>query len=142
MRGLPPEALPSVFSVGPGLRMTYGTGRTAATTAATTTATPATSRVRARRGMVRRLRVVDPLVGTVAEVLVLPDGHARLDLVDQGVTAVQRLGPVRAGHRTHDREVAHHQVAHPVRGGQPADGEVGGHLRRDPAQFVGGRRMS
>src|ERR1700735_863756 len=118
MRGWPPGLVPSVFSVGPGLRITYGTGSSAATTAAITTAAPATMRTRERRGMVGRLRVVHPLVGTVPEVLVLPDRPARLDLIDQHAAAFQRLGPVRAGHRCDDREVTDLQVTDPVHGGQ------------------------
>src|SRR5579859_4893528 len=47
-----PELSPSVFSVGPGVRITYGTGTSTATTIAATVATPAMASVRERRDMV------------------------------------------------------------------------------------------
>src|SRR6202044_151793 len=93
-----PEDSPSVFSVGPGVRITYGTGTSTATAIATTVARPAMASVRERRDMIGRLRAADPFVGTVGEPLVLPHRHRRLELVDQRVAGVKRLGPVRAGH--------------------------------------------
>src|SRR5215469_18473873 len=50
MSGLPPDT-PSVFSVGPGVRATYGTGATTATVSAIRTPAAATSSVAARRDM-------------------------------------------------------------------------------------------
>src|SRR5258708_34895988 len=48
--GLLPKA-PSVFSVGPGVKATYGTGETTATASAISTPAAATSSVAARRAM-------------------------------------------------------------------------------------------
>src|SRR5580692_10628075 len=53
--GFPPDS-PSVFSVGPGPRMTYGTGTNTPTAIATMVPAAARRRVRERRGMVRTLR--------------------------------------------------------------------------------------
>src|ERR1700722_4753162 len=117
-----PEVLPSVFSVGPGPRITYGTGSSTATTIATTVARPAMASVRERRDMFGRLRAADPFVGTVAEPLVLPDRHRRLELVDQRVAGGEGLGP-----------------------GRPGSPGRGGGLGREgfgrPPQLVGGRRV-
>jgi hypothetical protein len=51
--------LPSVFSVGPGVRITYGTGNSTATAIAATVATLAMASVRERRDMIGRLRAAD-----------------------------------------------------------------------------------
>src|SRR6516164_11006582 len=112
--GFPEESFPSVFSVGPGPRITYGTGTRTVTAIATRVANPAIESVRERRDMLGRLRAADPLAGTVGEPLVLPDGHRRLQLVDQRMAGVERLRPVRTGHPDDDRQVADGQVAHPV----------------------------
>src|SRR5512135_3642736 len=113
----PPEVWPRVFSVGPGERITYGTGTRAATRAAATTPIPATSRVTVRRDMGGRLRTVDPFALTVAEYLVLPDRHGLLELVDQGAARGEGLGAVRARDGDHDGQIAHGQVARAVHGG-------------------------
>ena len=63
----PLEVLPRVFSVGPGDRITYGTGTRAAMRAAATTPIPATSKVTVRRDMGGRLRTVHPFALAVAE---------------------------------------------------------------------------
>jgi hypothetical protein len=46
-----PEESPSVFSVGPGVRITYGTGKSTAIAIAATVARPAMTSVRERRDM-------------------------------------------------------------------------------------------
>src|SRR3984885_8182525 len=112
-----PEDSPSVFSVGPGPRITYGTGRSTATTIATTVARPAMASVRERRDMLGRLRAADPLVGTVGEPLVLPDRDRRLQLVDQRMTGVKGLRAVRAGDPDDHRQVPHVEVPDPVHRG-------------------------
>src|ERR1700677_3784233 len=84
-----PEDSPSVFSVGPGPRITYGTGTSTPTTTPTTAARPAMASVRERRDMLGRLRAADPFIGTVGEPLVLPDRHRGLQLVDQRVAGVK-----------------------------------------------------
>src|SRR5258708_39913023 len=104
MSGLP-DAVPSVFSVGPGMRMTYGTGTRTLTPMATSAAKLAMSNVRERRDMVGRLRAADPLSGTVREPLLLPDRHRRLQLINQRMTGVERLGPVPTRHPDDHRQV-------------------------------------
>ncbi len=49
--GCPEESLPSVFSVGPGVSITYGTGTSTAIASATTVARPAMASVSERRDM-------------------------------------------------------------------------------------------
>src|SRR4029079_13739310 len=90
-----PLTSPIVFSVGPGLSTTYGTGSMAPITANASARKPATSRVRARRDMdeLYAFRApgisgalvagADPLGVSVGEHLVLPDGHLVLEVVDQ-----------------------------------------------------------
>src|SRR5215475_3785890 len=112
--GFPEESFPSVFSVGPGPKITYGTGTRTATAIATRVANPAIASVRERRDMLGRLRAADPLIGTIGEPLVLPDRHRRLQLVDQRVAGVEGLRTMRAGHPDDDRQVVDGQVAHPV----------------------------
>jgi hypothetical protein len=70
------------------------------------------------------LRAADPFVGAVGETLVLPDRHRRLQLVDQRVTGVEGLRPVRARHADDDRQVPHVQVADraPLRPSSPGPG--------------------
>jgi hypothetical protein len=62
IRGCPPESLPSVFSVGPGYRITYGTGNSTATTIAITVAKPAMASVRERRDMIEDYALRKPLI--------------------------------------------------------------------------------
>src|SRR5215472_6328962 len=140
MSGLLPDT-PSVFSVGPGVRATYGTGATTATTSAIRTPAAATSSVAARRDMGGRLRAVDPVAVTAGVLLVLPDRHARLQLLDQRAAGLEGLGAVRAGHGHHDREVADIQVAHAVHGGDGGHAVAGRDLLGDPPQLHRGRGM-
>src|ERR1700722_10247736 len=112
--GLPDESAPSVFSVGPGMRMTYGTGTRTLTPMATSAAKPAISNVRERRDMVGRLRAADPLSGAVREALLLPDRHRRLQLINQGMTGVEGLGPVPARHADDHCQVTDGQLADAV----------------------------
>src|ERR1700676_5313616 len=99
----PEESLPSVFSVGPGPRITYGTGIRTAAAIAATVARPAIASVRERRDMLGRLRAADPFIGPVGEPLVVPDRHRALQLVDQRVAGVKRLAAVCAGYADDDR---------------------------------------
>src|SRR5215470_11699527 len=124
----PPGPSPSVLRVGPGLRITYGTGRMIAATAAATTPETATYKVSWRREVARRLRIADPLTRAVAEVLLFPDRHAVLQVVDQGAARPERLAAVRAGDGHHDREITHGQLPDPVHGGQRPHVEVRRHL--------------
>src|SRR5690242_8946882 len=85
MTGLPLTS-PIVFSVGPGLSTTYGTGTMAPITANASVRKPATSRVRARRDMdelyafrTALFAGTDPFGAAVGEHLVLPDGHLALE---------------------------------------------------------------
>ena len=50
----------------------------------------------------------DP-VGAVGAVLALPDGHLRLDAVDEHPARLEGLAAVRSARHAHDREVAHHE---------------------------------
>src|ERR1039457_1620574 len=56
IKGWPDESLPSVFSVGPGPRMTYGTDTSTLTAIAAAALTEAMNSIRERRDMVRTLR--------------------------------------------------------------------------------------
>ena len=60
----------------------------------------------------------DPLVRAVGEVLVLPDRHRRLQVVDQRPRRVERLAPV-GRRRDHDHgDVPELQPPHPVHRGE------------------------
>src|SRR3954452_10748948 len=134
--GFPAESFPSVFSVGPGMRMTYGTDTKTLTATATRVATPAMSNVRERRDMRGRLRAADPLGGAVGEALVLPDRHGRLQLVNQRAAGLERLGPVPARHPDDARQATDPQPPDPVHRGQRDDLIVlGDALLGAPAQF-------
>src|SRR6201996_127659 len=76
------------------------------------------------RGMTGRLRATDPFAGTVPELLVLPDRHGRLQLVDQHPAGLEGVAAVGAGHRHHHGQVANGQVADPVHGGHADRGEL------------------
>src|ERR1700729_2781162 len=140
MSGWPEESWPRVFSVGPGPRMTYGTGTSTATARAAITPIEAISSVSERRDISFLSRSADPLVRPVGEPLVLPDRHRGLQLVDQLPARVERLGPVRGGHRGHHGQVADGQVTDPVHDRHPQDRELLRDRRGDPAQLgLGGR---
>src|SRR5262245_14823518 len=66
------------------------------------------------RGIATGLRRADPLVGAVAESLVLPDRDGRLELVDQVPAGVDRLAPMRRADADDDRDVADRQLADPM----------------------------
>src|ERR1700742_5371370 len=74
------------------------------------------------RGMTGRLRAADPFAGTVPEPLVLPDGHGRLQLVDQHPAGLEGVPAVDAGHGDDHGQVADGQVADPVDRGHPDGG--------------------
>src|SRR5271165_935213 len=140
--GCPEESDPSVFRVGPGPRITYGTGTRTATAIAISVARPAMDNVRERRDMLGRLRAADPLVGTVGEALMLPDRHRGLQLVDHRVAGVERLGAVRAGHAHDDRRLADGQVTYPVHGGYRDHVVLGHDVFGDPPDLRCRGRMS
>ena len=69
-----------------------------------------------RRGRPRfapLLRVLLPHLPALEELL-LPDGHRRLELVDGPVRRLERLTPVRAGHRYDHAALAHAHRTRPV----------------------------
>src|SRR5580658_3801128 len=134
MSGLAP-CLPRVFSVGPGSRVTYGTEVTAATSRAASTPIPAISNVAVLCCMSRSLRTVHPLAVTAGEDLVLPDRHARLQLLDQRAAGTERGIAVIGGGRHHDGQVTHREVAGPVQHGQPAKLMAGRHLLCNPLKL-------
>src|ERR1700735_249022 len=101
---------------------------------ATTTAIAEMYRVSVRRGrdgrggldgraMSGRLRATDPFAGTVSEPLVLPDGHGRLQLVDQHPAGLEGVPAMGARDRPHHGQVADGQLADPVHRGHPDGGE-------------------
>src|SRR6201999_4660404 len=93
-----------------------------ATRMATITATAEMYSVSVRRDMTGRLRAADPFAGTVPEPLVLPDGHGRLQLVDQHPAGLEGVPAVDAGHGDDHGQVADGQVADPVDRGHPDGG--------------------
>src|SRR4051812_1984102 len=145
MTGLP-LTTPMVFSVGPGLSTTYGTGSMAPTTASARVRKPATIKVRARRDMEELyafrpalIAGADPLRVAVGERLVLPDRHLALEIVDQPPAGLEGLAPVGGGRRDHDRDLTQAEVADPVDRRQGGHGEVGRHLLRPlPQALLGG----
>src|SRR5277367_683794 len=122
--GCPEESLPRVFSVGPGPRMTYGTGTSTATARAAITPSEAISRVSARRDMACFSRGADPLIRPVGELLVLPDRHGGLQLVDELAARVERFSPVRGGYRSDHSQIADGQVADGVHDRDAQDREL------------------
>src|SRR5690606_25324535 len=128
---------PSVFSVGPGLSTTYGTSTRAPTMPSASTRKPETRRVNARRDMGPSLFAgAYPLGRPVGELLMFPDRHLGLEVVDQPARGLERLLAVRAGGGHDHRSVAERQVADPVDGGERGHGEVGGHLLGHGAQLA------
>src|SRR5690625_1240059 len=63
----------------------------------------------------------DPLTSAVGELLVLPDGHLCLDVVDQPAAGVEGFFAVSRSGRDDDRGVADLQVADAVQRGHPPD---------------------
>src|ERR1700759_5453006 len=101
-------------------------------------------RVRRRgtgRDMSGRLRAPDPFAGTVFEPLVLPDGHGRLQLVDQHPAGLEGVPAMGARHRHHHGQVTDGQVTDPVYRGHPERGELLRDLPGHPAQLGLGGRM-
>src|SRR5450631_117992 len=141
MSGLPLESLPRVFSVGPGPRMTYGTGSRIAATRATMTAPPAMYSVRARRDMTGRLRAPDPFAVAAGEALVLPDRHGRLELIDQHPAGVEGVTAVRTRNCHDDGQLADPQVPDTVHGRERLHRVLPRDVLGDPAQLRLGRRM-
>src|SRR4051812_2354279 len=62
-----------------------------------------------------------PFLGAVGELLVLPDRHLALEVVDQPPARREGLRAVRAGDGDDDREVPDAEVADAVDGGQGTD---------------------
>lgn len=69
------------------------------------------------RGCGHALRRADPFLRTVGEALMLPDRHARLELVDQPAARRERLVPVRCAGADDDRHVPDSKVTHAVQRG-------------------------
>src|SRR5687767_840832 len=123
------STVPMVFSVGPGLSTTYGTGSHAPVTPRASTRKPETIKGSARRHMVMSLIAgADPLRGPVGELLVFPDEHLGLERVDQLSGGLEGLSPMGAGHGHDDRDLPQGQLPHPVHGGERGDRVLGGHL--------------
>src|SRR5690606_31537714 len=83
-----------------------------------------------------------PFAVAPSERLVLPDGHLRLDVVDEPAAGRERLLPVGGRGGDHDRRVAHREVADAVQGRDPVEGAlpgVGHDLLHDLAHPLLGR---
>lgn len=97
--------------------------------------------VRAVRLAASRLREADPLLVAVGELLVLPDRHARLEVVDQPAAGGEGLTAVGGRRCDDDGQVTDSQAAHAVHRGQGEDRHVGRHLVRHLGEGVGGTGM-
>lgn len=80
------------------------------------------------------LRQSHPLIRPVGERLVLPDGNARFELVDQPTRRAERLVAMGRGGGHDDGEVPYRQVTDPVMSGQSRLGEQVGHLGGHPVK--------
>src|SRR5437868_6362360 len=112
------------------------------TRASVRTSKLATVSVAARRDMAetlcgaRALAGPDPLVAAISEGLVLPNGHLRLEVVDEPAAGVKRLAAMGAGRRDDDGQVTDLQVTDAVEGREGLDGIVRGDLLHDGAEFA------
>src|SRR5262245_7589826 len=87
-------------------------------------------------------RRADPLVGAVAEALMLPDRDRRLELVDQRMAGVESLAAMRRAHSDHDRDVTDGELTDPMHRGDPNDAIARRHLLGDLAHPVERGRVS
>ncbi len=83
--------------------------------------------VRSRRG--GALLAVDPAGVAFGVVLLLPDGYAVLDVVDDVAARVERFAAMRRTDPDPDRQIANFQHAYPVRAGRALESESGLRLR-------------
>src|SRR2546421_2311880 len=69
---------------------------------------------RSPRAKGRRSAGSDPLHVSIGELLVLPDGHIVLEVVDQAACSGEGFSAMRSGHSDDDCEVADSEVTHAV----------------------------
>jgi hypothetical protein len=73
----------------------------------------------------------DPFIGSVRKLLVLPEGHFVLEVVDQFPAGFEGISPVRTRRSDHDRRISHLKFADPVHRGEGTHRVIRHDLLRD-----------